>query len=166
MKDRLEKFMLSERLTSSRLAEILGVQPSNVSHILSGRNKPSFDFIEKMLQRFPKINPDWFLLGKGNMYRSMEPLSSTVNSPVSQIPIPVSSPSDNLLFNNSVSSEPSKTDAEIFHSGEQEKRDDSKTIVSDTLQTLIMGKSKIEESEIERIVIFLKNKTFVSYSPE
>lgn len=71
MKDRLEKFIKTEGLTPSRFAEIMGVQPSSISHILGGRNKPSFDFIEKMLQRFPKLNPDWLLLGKGNIYRSI-----------------------------------------------------------------------------------------------
>ena len=71
MRDRLEKFIKTEGLTPSRFAEIMGVQPSSISHILGGRNKPSFDFIEKMLQRFPKLNPDWLLLGKGNIYRSI-----------------------------------------------------------------------------------------------
>ena len=69
MRERLSKFIEMERLTSSRLAEILGVQPSNISHILGGRNKPSFEFIEKLLLRFPKLNPDWIILGKGPVYR-------------------------------------------------------------------------------------------------
>ena len=70
MRDRLLKFMEAEHLQASRLAEILGVQPATISHILNGRNRPSFEFIEKLLQRFPKMNPDWLILGKGNLYRS------------------------------------------------------------------------------------------------
>ena len=66
MRERLLKFMEMEKLSASRLAEILGVQPATISHIISGRNKPSFEFIEKMLLRFPKVNPEWFLLGKGS----------------------------------------------------------------------------------------------------
>ena len=69
MRERLLKFMEMEKLSASRLAEILGVQPATISHIISGRNKPSFEFIEKMLLRFPKVNPEWFLLGKGSAYR-------------------------------------------------------------------------------------------------
>lgn len=72
MKERLEKFLKAEGLTPSRFAEIMGVQPSSISHILVGRNKPSFDFIEKMLSRFPKVNPDWLILGKGMIYRQPE----------------------------------------------------------------------------------------------
>ncbi|MDD3108738.1 MAG: helix-turn-helix transcriptional regulator [Alistipes sp.] len=80
MKDRLSKFMEQERLTASRLSEILGVQPATISHILSGRNKPSFEFIEKMLMRFPKVNPDWLLLGKGGIYRVLAESSSNTSN--------------------------------------------------------------------------------------
>ncbi|WP_297553793.1 helix-turn-helix transcriptional regulator [uncultured Alistipes sp.] len=72
MKDKLLQLMKSEGLTSSRLAEILEVQPSGISHILSGRNKPGFDFLQKILRRFPQINPDWLLLDSGAMYRAMQ----------------------------------------------------------------------------------------------
>ncbi len=61
--------MKHEGINSTRLAEILGIQASGISHIMSGRNKPSFDFLHKLLQRFPQINPDWLLLDKGPMYR-------------------------------------------------------------------------------------------------
>lgn len=69
MKNRLQKFMQAEGLSASRLADMLDIQPSNVSHILSGRNKPGYDFLTKILSRFPKLNSDWLLLGIGNMYR-------------------------------------------------------------------------------------------------
>lgn len=72
MKDKLLQLMKSEGLTSSRLAEMLEVQPSGISHILSGRNKPGFDFLQKILRRFPQINPDWLLLDSGAMYRAMQ----------------------------------------------------------------------------------------------
>ena len=75
MKDRLQKFLNYEGLSRSNFAQIMGVQQSSITHILSGRNKPSFDFIEKMLQRFPKIAPDWLIMGKGPMYRTNEPSS-------------------------------------------------------------------------------------------
>lgn len=69
MKNRLQKFMQAEGLSASRLADMLDIQPSNVSHILSGRNKPGYDFLTKILSRFPKLNSDWLLLGIGSMYR-------------------------------------------------------------------------------------------------
>lgn len=69
MKDRLSKFMKNEGLSSSRFAEIMGIPPSNVSHLLSGRNKPGFEFLSRMMMRFPKLNPDWLILGTPPMYR-------------------------------------------------------------------------------------------------
>lgn len=72
MKEKLQQLMKSEGLTSSRMAEMLGVQPSGISHILSGRNKPGFDLLQKILKRFPQVNPDWLLLDAEQMYRSAE----------------------------------------------------------------------------------------------
>jgi transcriptional regulator with XRE-family HTH domain len=69
MKERLQQFLNSEQLTSSKLSDILGIQRSGMSHILSGRNKPSFDFIQKLLLKFPSLNAEWLITGKGNMYK-------------------------------------------------------------------------------------------------
>lgn len=69
MHEKLPILMKSEGLTSSRLAELLGIQPSGISHLISGRNKPSFDLLQKILRRFPNINPDWLLLDSEEMYR-------------------------------------------------------------------------------------------------
>jgi len=70
MKERLAILLKSEGLTSSKLAEMLEVQPSSISHLLAGRNKPGFDFLAKVMQYFPAISPDWLILGEGPMYRS------------------------------------------------------------------------------------------------
>ncbi|GHV00313.1 hypothetical protein FACS1894159_05830 [Bacteroidia bacterium] len=70
MRDRLQKFIDSEGLSAAKFAEKMKVGAPNVSHLLSGRNKPGFDFIAKMLTKFPNLNPDWILLGTGNIYRN------------------------------------------------------------------------------------------------
>ena len=69
MQDKIKELMEREGLSTSRFAELLGVQPSGVSHIVSGRNKPSFELLQRILRRFPKINPDWLLLDSVQMYR-------------------------------------------------------------------------------------------------
>lgn len=69
MEERLKLFLAMEGLSPSQFADKLGVQRSGVSHLLSGRNKPSFEFINKMLVAFPKINPDWLITGNGKAYR-------------------------------------------------------------------------------------------------
>lgn len=52
-----------------KFAEIMEVQPSSISHLLSGRNKPNFEFISRLLLRFPALNPDWIINGTGNIYK-------------------------------------------------------------------------------------------------
>jgi len=70
MKDRIVTILKTENLTAMRLAEILGVQRSGISHILSGRNKPSLDFVQAIIQNFAHINPEWLIMGIGDYSRS------------------------------------------------------------------------------------------------
>lgn len=70
MKDRLLQLMQYKDISANKLAEMIGVQPSGISHILSGRNKPSADFIIKLLSTFPDVNPEWFIMGAGSMVRN------------------------------------------------------------------------------------------------
>ena len=62
--DRIKYLMKLNNLSASAFADEIGVQRSSVSHILSGRNKPSLDFVIKVLNRFPNVSSDWLLLGK------------------------------------------------------------------------------------------------------
>ena len=71
MEERLKLFLAMEGLSPSQFADKLGVQRSGVSHLLSGRNKPSFEFISRMLATYPRLNPDWLIMGTGKAYRDM-----------------------------------------------------------------------------------------------
>lgn len=64
IKDRLRMIMESHKLNAGSFADRIGVQRSNVSHVLSGRNKPSFDFVEKLLLAFPRVSAEWLFTGK------------------------------------------------------------------------------------------------------
>ena len=69
MNRRLLQFLQAENITQSQFADILNVARGSVSHILSGRNKPGYDFIESLLLHYPQLNLDWLLTGKGKMYK-------------------------------------------------------------------------------------------------
>jgi transcriptional regulator with XRE-family HTH domain len=69
MKDRILTFLQNENKSYAQFAEEIGVQPSGISHILSGRNNPSLDFIVKMLLKYPSLSADWLLFGRGSMYK-------------------------------------------------------------------------------------------------
>ncbi|MBG0781339.1 MAG: helix-turn-helix transcriptional regulator [Bacteroidales bacterium] len=75
IKDRIAHIMRSKNLTAAQFADQLEVQRSGISHLLSGRNKPSMDFILKLKETFPEYNLDWIILGKG-------PITGTVKSTV------------------------------------------------------------------------------------
>ncbi len=74
MKDRIIKFLTHESITSTRFADEIGVQRSSISHILSGRNNPSFEFIHKILSRYKSISAEWLIMGNGSMYKIPEQL--------------------------------------------------------------------------------------------
>jgi len=69
MKERLLEFLRNENKSSAQLADEIGVQASGISHILSGRNNPSLDFVLKMLEKYQFLSTEWLLFGKGAMYK-------------------------------------------------------------------------------------------------
>ena len=69
MKDRIIKLMESEGLSPAQFAEMVGIQRSAVSHLVTGRNKPSLEVVQKILNTFRTINSDWLILGIGKIYR-------------------------------------------------------------------------------------------------
>ena len=64
---RLKVWMDNKGLKSSQLADFIGVNRSTVSHVLSGRNKPSIDFLHKLLEKYPYLNSNWLISGVGSM---------------------------------------------------------------------------------------------------
>lgn len=64
--ERLQKVIDYYGESASSFAEKIGVQRSSISHILSGRNKPSLDFILKILHTFPEVDLYWLFNGRGS----------------------------------------------------------------------------------------------------
>jgi len=63
---RLEKIMNYYGLSASAFADKIAVQRSTISHLLTGRNKPSLEFVLKVVKSFPEVNLYWLLNGKGS----------------------------------------------------------------------------------------------------
>lgn len=64
--------MSHEGMTPSKFAEAIGIQRAAMSHIIAGRNNPSLDVATKIMKRFKTVNPNWLLLGQGEMYTDSE----------------------------------------------------------------------------------------------
>jgi len=71
--NRLKKILNYHQLTASLFADKIGVQRSSISHILSGRNKPSLDFILKVTNSFTDVDIYWLLNGKGAFPKEQVP---------------------------------------------------------------------------------------------
>lgn len=69
MNNRLKQFLAAENITQAQFADNINVVRASVSHVLSGRNNPSFDFIKAMMSKYPRLNIDWLMFGKGKMYK-------------------------------------------------------------------------------------------------
>ncbi len=139
MNRRLQQFLELEQLSPARLADILGIQRSGISHILSGRNKPGYDFINKFLLKFPNINSEWLITGKGKPYKDSSQQTAT---------------SSNNTYNNVDSVENEYIDADIFdtHSSDNQKKQ------------LTVGESS-EQKGIKRITLFFSDGSFEEFFP-
>ena len=85
MNHRLQQFLDAENITQAQLADTLGVARAGISHILSGRNRPGFDFLEGMALHYPEISLDWLLTGKGRMYKDSSSQNDTIPVAAAQI---------------------------------------------------------------------------------
>ncbi|MCX6244232.1 MAG: helix-turn-helix domain-containing protein [Bacteroidetes bacterium] len=84
MLDRILAILNYFQMSPSRFAEAIGVQRSGISHLISGRNKPSLEFIQKILARFPEVDPSWLLTGNGEMLAGGNPVK-VIPGPQEQI---------------------------------------------------------------------------------
>lgn len=73
MNTRLLQLLQAENISQSQFADSIGVARASVSHIIAGRNKPGFDFIENLSRRYPTVNLEWLITGKGKMYKNSAP---------------------------------------------------------------------------------------------
>ena len=74
--ERLKIILEHEQLSASTFADKIGVQRSSISHILSGRNKPSLDFILKVTSEFNQVDLHWLLYGSGVFPKKKESIST------------------------------------------------------------------------------------------
>ena len=86
MNTRLQQFLAAENISQAQFAETIGVARASVSHILAGRNKPGFDFLESMVRHYPDLNFEWLLTGHGKMYCNVKTAPDAPATPISPLP--------------------------------------------------------------------------------
>lgn len=73
MNRRLQQFLDAENITQAQFAARVRATPASISHLLAGRNKPSFEIIQNIMKAYPELNIEWFINGTGKMYKAAAP---------------------------------------------------------------------------------------------
>jgi len=157
---RIEILLDYYSLSASIFADKLGVQRSGLSHLMSGRNKPSLDFVMKIVENFPEVDINWLLNGTGNFPKqnnnfaaAPQPTPEPIVTPALQVPEPSiqknESTEPDLFSVNEINEAPAS----------QQKNTAVENISSNVLATINSNE------EIERIVVFYKNGFFKAYTP-
>ncbi len=139
MKDRILKFLNKEGVSPTKFADEIGVQRSSVSHILAGRNNPSFDFIQKILSRYKNLNSDWLILGNGEMFKKIEK-NITILPDIKTI---IENPIQKDLFSGDSINVDDLTKSKLFAEHSEPNKN----------------------KQVEKIIILYTDKTFIEYTP-
>ncbi|UMQ42772.1 helix-turn-helix domain-containing protein [Chryseobacterium sp. Y16C] len=176
LNERISKVIEYSNFTPSEFADEIDVQRSSISHITSGRNKPSLEFIIKIKSRFPEILWDWLVTGEGQMLKSDLPeAKEIIEEKAEEVLKPTSLPdlftmiNDNEDFGSEETEiRPSKqSPGESFiphQSTAQEKISDSQRL-ENSHQQIISQVPVNQQSKIKRIVLFYENGKFESFEP-
>ncbi|MGQ7869936.1 helix-turn-helix domain-containing protein [Sunxiuqinia sp. sy24] len=145
MNSRIQRFMDYKNITASVLADTIGVQRSNVTHVLHGRNKPSFQFIAKLLETYPEIDAKWLIMGTGSMLAQEDTA------------LPEQAGQQQLFQETPKKEEPMPAAV------------DEPKEASPSFSMPISFDNRIPEQqktkEVERIVVFYTDQTFKEYGP-
>lgn len=97
MNTRLKQFIAAENITQAQFADTINVVRASVSHILAGRNKPSYEFICGLLRHYPNLNIEWLMFGKGKMYKDASSQPADLFEVAAEPAIAPSEPDDELF---------------------------------------------------------------------
>ena len=147
MKDRIKQIIEREKLSSKEFANLCEIQVSNVSHLLSGRSKPSLDTIQKILAAFPTLNTDWLMTGKLPMYKHEKLSQPDLFDlfPTEESNIQVSEPQ------NRVNVAPKPTQVV-----------ENQVVTTNTIVKEVV--KEIPPKKIQRIVVYYSDNTFDEFS--
>ena len=81
MVERIRTLLESRQLTPTQFADSIGIARPIVSHILSGRNKPSLEVVQRILAAMPDLSMPWLLNGTGPMLAGAPAAPATPMAP-------------------------------------------------------------------------------------
>ena len=177
--DRFTKILEYSGFTASEFADEIDVQRSSISHIISGRNKPSLEFIVKIKNRFPEINWDWIILGQGEMLQNNSALSTSEskinleeeNSSPDLFTLIDEDYKNEIFIQENLQKETPREFNTPFPTPKKEKISDSQRLevqedISEVQNIVNQSITNLPtENKIKRIVFFYENGKFEAFEP-
>ncbi|MDR2237026.1 MAG: helix-turn-helix domain-containing protein [Chryseobacterium sp.] len=176
LNERISKVIEYSAFTPSEFADEIDVQRSSISHITSGRNKPSLEFIIKIKSRFPEILWDWLITGEGEMLKSELPETDIIpEEKDDHQPKPTPLPDLFTMMSSDEDSDPAEVSAEPS----KPRPGESFIAYTNTASEILSDSQRLENSaeqiiaqsignqtnKIKRIVLFYENGKFESFEP-
>jgi transcriptional regulator with XRE-family HTH domain len=170
--ERVKEVMEELGYSPSSFADTIDVPRPIISHILSGRNKPSLDVIQKILMRFSELNPWWLLTGTGtmkqlNLFSDQELEAISIkNTAVQQ-----SSTTAQPVKATAVAEAPAKVrmETKVIESPAQVLAEEIPPVhpPAETKQTSALPTQAFQNGKtVEKMIVFYTDKTFAVYTPE
>jgi transcriptional regulator with XRE-family HTH domain len=178
IQDRIFLLLKTKSFTGAEFAVKIGVQPSNISHIMSGRNKPSLDLVMKILRKFPEIRSEWLLNGQGTMTKEYGSQNVAAvekdgknQGKIIQQELEFEKPAENNGFASSGGEVFVENSLDEIERGEEKKAEVVDKVLIEEAKEDFREKEKkephkIHHKRIEKIVVFYEDRTFREYSPE
>jgi len=174
---RLQQLLDQINLTPSRFAQLIGVQRSAVSHVLSGRNNPSLEFLRKIIENFPEVDSEWLITGEGNILKenltqSLNPLNIKQKNIFDEFEEEKDEEDIIEVKDDKVKDEVKIENINIEETNIKDKKQEIIIEVDNTLniekETISNNKTQeiIKKTTIERIVVLQVDGTFKDYLPE
>lgn len=177
MTDKILMVLKYLNISPAQFADEIGVQRSSISHLLSGRNNPSLDFIKKILIKYPEINTEWIIMNKGTMIKKEITSQPDLFSQVNTNKIELKQNPD--LFDNEFISKKEEiqsienkeiitdytsnkiSEEKLFNNKAKEIEESNSIIIENNNKTI-----DNKELEIDKVIIFYKNSSCKVYRNE
>ena len=163
--NRIKSILEESQMTAADFAAAIGISRSNLTHLLSGRNQPSFSLLEKLLKAFPQIRTEWLVTGLGDMLRDEDDFAKTVEA------IRHNEPASHTQFEMNFDTEEENEASETADLGNPPEANVHKA--SEPISAVnIPQKTRLQRSsqrqplkKVQKIVYFYTDNTFDEYYP-
>lgn len=152
--------MEAQHMTQQTFANFLGISPATLSSIFQGRTKPTLNTVESINSKFPNINLDWLMFGKGSMYSEQD------TAALSSTPQDGGSGGEQMLnFNDTTEEQPAATQTQLGHGATPGVIGMQRAAQKSRVRTDIICNER-EPRRITEIRVFYDDQTWESFVPK